>query len=495
MTAFMDMDAEETVVLGGRQFGKSTWGGLNLAIKNASSPGYRTLYTAPTGKQVSVFSNDVYASLCTMSPAIKKICDFKNEWQMGARSFTTGSKCYFRSVFHSADSARGISAGWIQFDEFQDMIMDVVGVLKQSATNYPDRRFFYTGTPKTFSNQITTYFDHSCGYEWMVKCKSCNHYNYMDESILGKKGYICQKCGKPINIQTGVWVPRKPKQIGIFNGFRVPKFLNPNISFTDVIRERDNPFMTRAAFYNEVLGLPYAQGELALTVGDMKAACDGKRDMGRIGTKYPFPLVAGVDWGTGDQAAIGKAGARVRSFTVVTIGGWYKDKFRVVYMRKLIGEEADIYRQPAVVNHILRSFGVETVVCDWGFGASQNARLINEFDWSPDQLYEVQYGSMVNLVKWNREAQRYIVDRTEQHHKLIDDIKRRRITFPKWGDTGPFHEDFTCIFVEFDAIRGTMRFDHPSGKPDDTFQSLVYAKFALDINRGHTSKFSRGLVE
>jgi len=490
-TVMLDFDAPEVVYMTGRQTGKSTKLAVNLITRNVSSPGYRCLYIAPRGDQIKVFSRDVFANMCALSPTISPMIDDHNAWQMGVRAFKNASLTYFRSAFHSADPARGITAGWIAFDEFQDLISDSISILKNSARNYTDSRFFYTGTPKTYSNHLAEYYEDSCGYEWMVKCQGCNHWNFLDLSVLSPDKYICQKCGRGIDvIRDGRWVARKPSKIGEFNGFRLPTILNPNVDPKAIWRELNSPRTTVSAFCNEVMGLPYAEGDLALSEGDLRAACEERRVMAKPGESLPFPLVAGIDWGTGSQYAVTSKGEKVRSFTTIVIGGFYKGKFRIVFMARLLGADADMYNQPQVLDRIMRQFQVQGVMCDWGFGAPQNARLVNEFGWGTDKLFEVQYSRVQqNMIVWNDRSQRFVADRSAMHMRLIDDIKRNRISFPKWAEMQDFVDDFTCIYVEYNADNSTMRFDHPVGKPDDCFQATVYCKLASDVYHGVLNKF------
>ena len=97
---------------------------------------YHTLYVAPTGNQVSVFSTDKLDSAIRRSPFIKDhYTDTKTKDQISYKELSNGSKIYLRSAFHSADAIRGISCDQSCIDEIQDIVSDHIPVIEQSMSH------------------------------------------------------------------------------------------------------------------------------------------------------------------------------------------------------------------------------------------------------------------------------------------------------------------------------------------------------------------------
>jgi len=476
----MDIDSRETHLQCGRQVGKSITMASELIIHGTGVPNYPQLYVTPRGGQASVFSRDVFNAICKDSPEIIPFVSGEATWQVNAREFTNRSRTYFRSAFHTPDAIRGITAGRIIYDERQDLVSDFVAVINECAANFPDRRTKFVGTPKSKSNMLSRDFYKSTACEWLVRCDACNHYNYQDMSIIGDTGYICQKCGKPIDVSSGCWVPANPSKVGDSNGYRITQMMNPNVSFADVKRKIEDQASTELTVHNEIFGLPYDEGALVISEEDVAQCCQGYTMAPRTGKRYPFRLFAGVDWGGGNQEN------QQASYTVMCIGGFRGEQFKVVHFTKFERHEADIYRQPEYINDIGRKFRIHRMVGDYGFGTINNRRLVNDYGWSPFSMMEAQATNAREYVKWIR-AGRWGYNRTEACIKIIDSIKQHRIDFPRWEDMKPFVSDFTGIFVETDA-RGNITFDHNT--PDDAFMALFYCYLAATLDLKGVSRYA-----
>jgi hypothetical protein len=156
-------------------------------------------------------------------------------------------------------------------------------------------------------------------------------------------------------------------------------------------------------------------------------------------------------------------------------------RFQIVYMRRLLGEESNLAKQPSVINAIFTEAGVRWCGNDWGFGAANNERLIQEMGWNRyganRLLLEYQYAEMGELAKWKQSAQRYILDRTQAMGRLVDSIRTGKVCFFRSEDFRPFLDDFTTIFVEYSDKRNKIKYDHEMS--DDAFHSVLYAFFAM----------------
>lgn len=465
----------------GRQVEKSTTQSAKSIALGVAFPAYKTLYIAPRFDQVTVFSQQRFKPMCEDSKELagRWVDPNRTLWQVGAKQFLNGSFFNFRSCYLNADNSRGISAHHLMIDEIQDVVSDAVPILEQCQSHASRELKFntYAGTPKTNSNVITRRFKNSCQFEWLIRCDHCNNWNYPDDNIIGATFYECLRCHKQIYPINGQWVPARPDMLDKCWGFRLPQLIAPFKTHADILATRNDPQVSKRQYYNECLGLPYDEGELVLTEKDMIEACaagDGE-PMWQASKAYSMtmPKFMGVDYGTAE--------GEKPSFTVITIGFFNAyGKFQVIYMEKLLGERANLAKQPAYLDQVGRRYNVTWMGTDWGFGAPLNQRLVEEYGWprfdSTKLLLEMQYVKQKNKANWNPSAQRYMIDRSTSMSDMIDAIRTKKIIFFRYEDLKPFVNDFTTIYIEFDNNHGTMRYDHEM--PDDAFHSLNYAYLA-----------------
>jgi hypothetical protein len=367
------------------------------------------------------------------------------------------------------------------FDEIQDIVSDAVPVLEQCQSHSSKYLRFncYAGTPKTTGNLLTRRWKNSCQFEWLTKCEHCSKWNYPDDRIVGLKSYICTHCGKEILPHVhGIWVASKPSLLNVCWGFRMSQLMVPFKEWQDIYDIRENPNNTRQKYFNECLGLPYDEGELVLTETIMQAACtpDGMWSIDQIKemANRGVPFFGGIDYGTGE--------GETPAYTVLTIG--YRNtanQFKVVWLRKLMGEEANLARQPALIDSFFSRAGVRWAGADWGFGAHNNARMVDEYGWNrygSDRLVlEYQYGRQKQQATWNGKARRYMIDRNQSMAFFIDAIRKQRVLFFAYDEMDTFLDDFLTIFIEYNETTETYKYDH--SLPDDAFHSVNYAYLAM----------------
>lgn len=490
LPVILEATSTEVTLKCGRQLGKSTIEAGILGLHGAATPGYGHLYVTPRGEQAKDFSRHRFGILVQESPVLasfKPTRQSNETWQLGMKTFKNGAYYYFLSAYHTADALRGRSAGYICKDEIQDLISDHMAPIDECAANFPDARFYNSGTPKTFQNLLEQKWIRSTQAEWLVKCSGCNFWNFQDHKIIGKYGYICKRCGKDIDINNGQWVMGAPERFEINQGFRITQMMNPNTTHGRLIEKLETyPF---SQFCNEVLGLSYAEGDIVLTREDVMRCCDENQGNSSMSSTRVAILHGGIDHGTGNLAAKRSHGRTETSFTVVVCGGFDRDgRFRITYMKRFTGPDSDLAAQPALMNNILRGLNARFVIADWGFGAANNRRMINEFGWSPKRFFEVQESdSQAKFVDWNADANRYIVNRNDMFMKLIDDIKNDRVRFPKRSEMESFVNDFTSIFVELDSDKRRHRYDHTH--PDDAFHATAFCYIAALLDAGVLSRF------
>jgi len=485
--------SKNIVWVAGRQVEKtSTIAGkaVTLCITN---PYFNVLAVEPRQDQTSLFSQQRFRPICEDSPIIYdgwvKSSDL---WQVGARQFANGSIVNFKSCYYSADPARGVSARMIILDEVQDLISDNIPILEQSMSHVevPDRFRLYTGTPKTTSNTLNRLWKETCQFEWLVPCEGCSKSVYLDDKVIGKKGYICPKCGKPINIKSGSWQPLNPSRLDDAWGFRMPQMMVPFVSHADILKKLEDPNIPRKVFFNEVLGLSYDEGELVLTEMDVLQNCEAGRPMAKereIAQSVYF-ICAGIDHGTGGYSPTGLGETMNRrghmpSFTVVAFGAFVdRIHFKIFKIIRFTGEMSNLAFQPEIINKVVRDHGAKWVMSDWGFGAHTNAQLVQKHGWTvlevPGQptLLEAEYVTSSSAVSFHDQAFRYMVDRNTAIERTVGSIKRGEISFFRQEEMKEFLSDFTSTFVEYNIRTNRVRYDHTL--PDDAFHAVVYCYLA-----------------
>lgn len=496
----------------GRQTHKSTTMGCLLTIPMLKYNNFHSLYIAPTGNQVSVFSNDKLKGTLEDSPIINEhYRDGKTPDQVTFKQLKNGSKIYLRSAYHTADASRGISADQCGFDEIQDLVADHIPVIEQcmshslakwthryDAEPYLPMHIFnskiYAGTPKTLDNTLERYWNVSSQNEWIVRCSHCNKFNYLCEKNIGKTCLVCSKCDKPLYYEHGQWVSMKSEGV-VLDGYRMPQiavnWVNnhkfPQIWKTNVIDTQSTYSIEK--YYNEVLALPYANARHPLNEHDMKAVC-GEYEMYREdgydqhGKRCGAPIItAGIDWGKGDTMS-------GTSYSVLTIMGWVRGVPTVLFMKKYKGRLSDPILQVNDMLRIIKAFEANFTIADMGDGRTSNAMMVNALGASGfAELYE--HGTLKQKVKWNSDSGYYIINRTQMMTDLFMEITRKQIQFFQWGDfKGDFLSDFTSICSEYSEQTRLTKYDHIL--PDDAFHSYMMARVALGIKTGEFNKYLIG---
>jgi hypothetical protein len=503
-----NLPASSLLLKFGRQTHKSTTCSQKMALPCVRYDNYHVLYTAPTGNQVSVFSTDKLNSTLRGSPFIRdNYLNTQTKDQVFYKELSNESKIYLRSAFHSADSARGITADCVCIDELQDILSDHVPVLQQTMShslakweemskripNLPMHLFnhkIYAGTPKTVENTLERYWANSTQNEWIIKCLHCNKYNYINEYNVGDTCLICNKCGKPIFYENGQWITMRPE--GFIHGYRLPQIVlnwinnrnNPQAWQINVIETRKS--YSSEKFYNEVLALPYANAKNPLGPEDIHRVC---KDYKMVDEPSNSPMVtqaefltAGIDWGHGDTAS-------GTSFTTLAIGAYIQNRFKLIFMKRYIGRMSDALLQLDDIYNLVVRYNVQYTMADWGDGRTSNAVLVKKL--SPDNFAEVyEHGTQAKKIKFDPAKGTYVINRTQVMTDLFMEIKENRIDFFNYEQFEPFRVDFLNIYSEYSEQTRMTRYDHVGA--DDAFHSYMFCRLASMLKSGELDKYIRG---
>ena len=496
-----------TLLKFGRQTHKSTTLGNKLALPSIKYPNYHSLYVAPTGNQVSVFSTDKLNGALRESSLIHEyFMDTRTKDQISYKELVNGSKIYLRSAFHTADSIRGISADYVVIDEVQDIISDHIPVieqcmshsmakhvmLKEADSNLPPHLFncrMYAGTPKTIENTMEKYWQQSTQNEWIIKCQHCSRHNYINEYNIGDTCLICNKCGKPIYYENGQWVSMNIG--GFIDGYRLPQIVlnwinnrdNKDAWKTQVIDTRK--IYSTEKYFNEVLALPYANAKHPINIAEIKSVCKQYPAMTEDdGSFHPmikgYMTLAGIDWGKGDTAS-------GTSYSVLSISALIKHRFSLIFKKKYTGRMSEPLIQIEDMLRLIYLFDCKLVIADTGDGRVSNAMMVEKL--GPARFAEVyEHGTIRKKIHWDGSKGHYLINRTRVMTDVIMEIKRNQVDFFRFQDFEPYSADFTGIYAEYSERTRLTKYDHVV--PDDCFHAYMFSRIAKGIL---TSEYARYL--
>jgi hypothetical protein len=501
-----------TLLKFGRQTHKSTTVAFKTVLPCLKYENYHSLYVAPTGNQVSVFSTDKLDGAIRGSPVVcENYLTTQTKDQITYKELSNGSKIYLRSAFHTADAIRGISSDQTTIDEIQDVCSDHIPVIEQSMghsmakwehmkerfPNLPMHLFnckLYAGTPKTIENTMERYWDKSTQNEWIIKCtnQGCGKFNYIDENNIGATQLICRKCGKPIFYENGQWISMNTS--GFIKGYRLPQIVlpwinnlnNPQAWKINVIDTRS--IYTAEKYANEILALSYAAARHPISVPELMACCE-LYDMITEATYDMNPLLkgvdlitAGVDWGKGDTAS-------GTSYSVLSIGAYVRGKFKTIFIKKYMGRMSDPLIQIEDMLRIIFKFQCKLVMADTGDGRTSNALMVEKL--GPTRFTEAyEHGTIRQKIKWDKEKGHYIFNRTRVMTDVMMEIKHAQTNFFKYDQFKEFQPDFTGIYSEYSERTRMMKYDH--NIPDDCFHAWMFSRVAAGIIRGEYNRYLFG---
>jgi len=490
----------------GRQTHKSTTLANKLALPSIKYPNYHSLYVAPTGHQVSVFSTDKLNGALRGSNIVRDyFMNTQTRDQISYKELVNGSKIYLRSAFHTADSIRGISADSVIIDEIQDIISDHVSVieqcmshsmakhamLKEQCRDIPKHLFhcsMYAGTPKTIENTMEKYWQQSTQNEWIIKCQHCNKYNYINEYNIGDTCLICNKCKKPIFYEDGQWVSMNSN--GFIEGYRLPQIVlnwinnreNPESWKTQVIDTRK--IYSTEKYFNEVLALPYANAKHPISIVEIKAVCKQYPPMSE-NDSASHPMIkgymnfAGIDWGKGDTAS-------GTSYSVLSICSQIKNRFSLIFNKRYTGRLSDPLIQIDDMIRLIHLFDCKIVIADTGDGRVSNAIMVEKL--GAERFAEVyEHGTIRKKIHWDGAKGHYLINRTRVMTDVIMEIKRNQVDFFRFEDFEPYAQDFTGIYAEYSERTRLTRYDHVV--PDDCFHAYMFARIGKAIITGEYSRY------
>lgn len=397
----------------------------------------------------------------------------------------------YRDVFDlETEVHHNFYANGILTHNCQDIMAEVIPIIKEMAFRVKNPSYWYCGTPKSFNNHMEAMRARSTGNEWGVKCQhtGCKKWNLnWNEKNIGNLGVICEHCGLPLNTDAGQWIASRRMDIEkgkdakvTMESFRIPQLIVKPImdiprKWIEIIGKLKN--YSAEQFNNEVLGLPFDSGSQPITLEQLMACCISTRSNvlpDPRDTSLP-PLVMGVDW-----AFIGE-----NSYTVVVIGGWepYPTKFNVYYYHIYKGVETDSTRQENDIITMARSLGIRLIGADWGAGHVQNLHLINAL--GEEHVAQLWHTGMngaarkAQRAKWEPKTRKWHLARTAVLTDTFENLRRRQVTLPRYEECVEFCDQILAESLEFNDKTNTVRYVNMN--PDDCLHALTYAMLAGEL--------------
>jgi len=485
-----DIQAPEIVLKTGRQVAKSTCCANLMVIDSVMIPHFRTLYISPSREQTSKFSNTRLSKIIHYSPLIRNsYTDPKLPNNVLLQILANGSEMALSYADDDPDRVRGITADRELIDEVQDILYDaVIPVVKECMANSDYGYVIYAGTPKTMENTIEFLWKRSTQSEWIMKCTGCNKWQFVDSvKSIGRQGIVCVNCDKSLNPRYGKWYEFNPK--ARIKGFHISQPILPRnnevpMRWHRILEKLENYSDTR--FNNEVLGMSDAIGSRYISQEELVSLCDESYFV-----RLPLPpniqqglrtIVGGVDWGGGS------ADADAVSRTVAWVYG-LTDNYQLKTLYFKIFAEENPAANVNEVAEIFKACNCQFVIGDAGGGAIANATLRDKL--GPHRVGQAQYGGGVGfdkLIKWSRQAARYLINRTAVIDSYMMALKNQEVVFPNVRQMATPIQD---ILNEYEEVTqqhtgsgGRKVWRHAPTAPDDCLHAQIYAWLACKIVTG-----------
>ena len=495
LPAVYNTSGREVLLKTSRQISKSTTCACLMITDSVAIPHFRTLYVSPTREQTSKFSNTRLTKIIHYSPLIRSnYVDSNLSNNVLLQILSNGSEMSLSYAWDDPDRIRGITADRELIDEVQDVVYDaVIPVTKECMANSDYALMIYCGTPKSMENTIEFLWQKSTQAEWIMECSRCGSWGFVDSvRSIGRKGIVCLKCDAYLNPRRGQWYEMNPgAQI---KGFHVSQPMLPrNVEIParwERILEKMEDYSS-TQFKNEVLGMSDDIGTRFISQAELLALCQDyyvDLPLSPIVLHGIRTIIGGVDWA-------GNSDSGSNSRTVAWVWGLTNDfRLKTLYFR--IFQKANAIEDVEEVARIFKTCQCHYVIGDAGEGAVANSVLRDKL--GTHRVGQVQYGGgagFSQLIRWNRQGTRYLVNRTAAIDSFMLQMKKQGIVFANARQMAVPIQDILNVYQEstHSGQGGSIRsiWKHAPNCPDDSLHAMIFGWLAYKVVAGELQFYDR----
>jgi len=499
------------VIKAGRQVAKTTNICIDDIMINAVHPGFTRVYASPLHQQTHRYSVLFLDPILNFSPIRARLMNVQCTDRVLMKTCINGSSFNMSYCSNGADRIRGIPCDGITLDEFQDLYIDDIPVIREAMSGSPFRIMKVTGTPKTVDNTLEEYFRKSSQAHWAIQCHSCNHENIatVEEDLLGMiqtKGLCCAKWHRGIQARDGYWLHKHPERVNTCLGIHIPQPILP-LHCEDPRRWKElldkvNGDYTKTKLYNECLGESCDTGVKIISTEQIKAVsvlhCNILEDAikARMATRYKM-VTMGIDWGG--------HGEKESSFTAVAICGFKANgKIDIIYAERLpidMSNDDEFSR----VFDLVRAFKVNMIGHDYrGVGTQKHSALLQG---APKGMFIVPWTNETSRAHYFLKISRtpngitvLHINRTASIELLAHEIRAKNFRLPAWdsGIEGNVFADLNSWYANMVKRPDGSKVFHimrSSSQPDDVGMAILYGCFTIWRRLTAWPKYSLGLTE
>lgn len=502
-----------TVVMAGRQVGKSTTLAVHNILIAATTPHIVIVVVTPLFEQASRLSTMFFNPLIVHSPIKELLITSKGTNRVLQKQFSNGSSIIFTFAFLDTTRVRGIPGSRLLVDEAQSMCIDFLPILREIIAHSEfGQQEFYSGTPLTLDNTLSVLWEDSSQAEWFIPCTHCTtnglttwnipspdyHLDKMigpaHENISEKiPGTICHKCRKPISPRQGRWVHRFPEKRWTSAGYHIPQIIIPHHyahsgRWSRLVAKQKGLGPTPInKFYNEVLGWPYDLSESLVNESELKSVSilnENKLEEAiKERNKYDY-AVLGIDWGGGGEEEI--------SFTCLSLCGLNPDgKIDVFWGKKLL-TPFDHIKEAMEIVYYVNKLNPNVIAHDYNVSGSVRETILVQSGIDISRIMPMVYsgpakgGICVHKpATINHPRDYYRVDKARSLQLLCNLIRLKHIRFFKYDYISPDEPGLIREFMslreeKIETVSGQVyRITRRPGKSCDFVDATNYGCLAL----------------
>lgn len=246
------------------------------------------LYLFPTTDDVREFSKARFGPLIAANPTA--IGRFVQDTDTTSLKKVGDSFLYLRGAMLSthleadakeSSKLRSISVDKVVFDELDLMDPDVIGKAQGRMGDSDVREEVYISNPTLPDFGIAAVFGQSDQRHWFRKC-GCGEWtcaelefpNCVKRNEDGTGCIGCKKCGKPVGLRPGEWVPSEREKSSYMWGYRWSQLSSPSNDPWEILQQyNDPPDGNLADVVRLRLGRPFVSAEDKLTAAQVLSCC------------------------------------------------------------------------------------------------------------------------------------------------------------------------------------------------------------------------------